>query len=247
MQATKSESVEECCAAGLEALEQGDLEAAEAWAGRCDAAAGEPADPRCAALRVDLGFARLMGGDAPRARAALERAAEMLPEDADIRIALAQVYEAVGEPARAADALLQVPPEALSPRLLGERARLLLDLERWNEAEETFRALGRLDDPASDLLAVHGQCWCRIRTGDWRGALDAALGATRLDRYDLTTAFLAYAKDRLFSHPADAARREAELGERLRAELREHADLHSGDTDSALSPGDTSEEEQDGH
>ncbi len=87
------------------------------------------------------------------------------------------------------------------------------------------------------MLAVHGQCWCRIRKGDWRGALDAALGATRRDRYELTTAFLAYAKDRLFSHPADAARREAELGERLRAELRQHADLHSSDT---------SEEEQDG-
>lgn len=239
MQTTNSESVEDCYAAGLEALEQNDLEAAEAWAGRCDAAPGGGADPRCAALRVDLGFARLMEGDGAGARAALERAAEMQPADPGIRIALAQVYEAVGEPARAADALSQVPPDALSPGLLGERVRLLLDLERWGEAEETFRALGRLDDPASDLLAVHGQCWCRIRKGDWRGALDAALGATRLDRYDLTTAFLAYAKDRLFSHPPDVARREAELGERLRAELREHADLHSSDRS-------VSEEEQDG-
>ena len=239
MQTTKSESVEDCWAAGQEALEHNDLEAAETWAGRCDAAAGGAADPRCAALRVDLGFARLMSGDAAGARASLERAAEMRPEDPDIRVALAQVYEAVGEPARAADVLAQVPADALSPRLLGERARLLLDLERWAEAEETFRALGRLDDPASDLLAIHGQCWCRIRKGDWRGALDAALGATRLDRYDLTTAFLAYAKDRLFSHPPDAPRREAELGQRLRDELRQHADLHSGDRS-------LSEEEQDG-
>ena len=51
--------------------------------------------------------------------------------------------------------------------------------------------------------------------------------ATRLDRFDLTTTFLAYAKDRLFGHIPDAVQREAELGDRFRAELRAHAEMHS--------------------
>ena len=51
--------------------------------------------------------------------------------------------------------------------------------------------------------------------------------ATRLDRFDLTTAFLAYAKDRLFGTIPDAAEREAELGTRFWAELQDHAEMHS--------------------
>jgi hypothetical protein len=56
-----------------------------------------------------------------------------------------------------------------------------------------------------------------------------ALTATRLDRFDLTTAFLAYARDRLFARVPDAAQREAELCERFLAELKEHQDQHGED------------------
>jgi hypothetical protein len=112
--------------------------------------------------------------------------------------------------------------------VLNDLARLYLQLERYSDAEAVFRSLRKLD-PTHELLAQHGQTWCRIRRRDWRGALDVALNATRLDRYDLTTAFLTYAKDQLFGSAPDAERREAELGERLRAELYEHAELYSDD------------------
>ena len=56
-----------------------------------------------------------------------------------------------------------------------------------------------------------------------------ALETIKLDRFDLTTNFLAYAKDRLFSRVPDADRVEKDLHERLIAELREHAEQHGED------------------
>ena len=73
-----------------------------------------------------------------------------------------------------------------------------MGLKRYREAEEACRALLAIwtritpSSPSTgDLVPDQGR--------DWRGALEAALNATRLDRFDLTTAFLAYAKDRLFT------------------------------------------------
>src|SRR5207237_77500 len=103
-----------------------------------------------------------------------------------------------------------------------------LELERYAEAEAAFRRLAAVD-PEHELVARHGQAWCRIRQGDWRGALEAALDMTRLDRYDLTTAFLAYARDRLFGSVSESDTREAELGERFRSEMLEHLEWHGQD------------------
>jgi hypothetical protein len=110
--------------------------------------------------------------------------------------------------------------------VLGDLARLYLGLKRYAEAEEACDALRR-SDPEHALLAQHGMTLCRIKRGDWRGALDVALNATRLDRFDLTTAFLSYATDRLFRRVPDAEPREADLTERFLAELREHEDAHA--------------------
>lgn len=286
-------TVEEAFAAGLAALEAGEIDEARAWAARGDALPGGAADPRALALRgalaaasgdtaayeaavdqivaraddmpalvremvdavaagagasraralleavarrvpeappmlVDLGYLRVIEGDAPGARAALERAAALAPGDPGISRALAQIYERVGELDLAAAALSQLARSAPSPAVLSELARLSLRLERPVEAEAAFRRLATLD-PEHALFALHGQTWCRIRRGDWRGALEAALGATRLDRYDLTTAFLAYARDRLFTEAPDWEAHERELGERFQAELVEHAELHAED------------------
>jgi tetratricopeptide (TPR) repeat protein len=179
-------------------------------------------------LLVDLGYARLTAGDPAGARDAFERALALRPGDSLIRRPLAQIYESLRKPAQAAAALAAIPPEAATPRVLGDLARLYLGLKRYREAEETCRALVT-SDPDHALLAQHGVTLCRIKRGDWRGALDVALTATRLDRFDLTTAFLAYAKDRLFHRVPDAERREAELTERFLAELREHDEAHAGD------------------
>jgi tetratricopeptide (TPR) repeat protein len=184
--------------------------------------------PRDADLLVELGYARLTVGDAPAARRAFERALSLRPKDALIRRPLAQIYESLGKTGLAAETLAAVPRETASPRLLGDLARLYLSLDRHREAEQVFRALATAD-PEHALLAQHGSTWCLIKLGDWRGALEVALEATRLDRFDLTTAFLAYAKDRLFTRVPDAGRRESELSERFLAELREHDEAHSGD------------------
>ncbi len=202
--------------------ERGDPRAAAAV---LEKAAGRDADPD---LLVDLGYARLTAGDAAGARGAFERALALRPSDALIRRPLAQIYESLRKPAEAARTLAAIPREAASPRVLGDLARLYLATKRYPEAEEACRALVTRD-PDHALLAQHGVTLCRIKRGDWRGALDVALTATRLDRFDLTTAFLAYAKDRLFHRVPDAERREAELTERFLAELREHDEAHAGD------------------
>jgi tetratricopeptide (TPR) repeat protein len=177
---------------------------------------------------VDLAHLRLMSGYVPGARAAAERAAALQPADPATGRAISRALEAAGEPARAAEVLSPYAERLPAPGLLCEMARLYLRAGRAADAERVFRTLGRID-PDHALVARHGRAWCRIRMGDWRGALEAALEATRLDRLGLTTSFLAYAKDRLFGHVPDAAQRESELGERFAAELEAHAALHAAD------------------
>jgi tetratricopeptide (TPR) repeat protein len=287
-----------CYAAGIEALERGNLEEAEAWAVRCDASGGE-SNARCATLHgmiaarrndfagahvqfrraleyepgnitvaplladalmavgetgeaeavlaraverspddaellVNLGYARAAQGNGQGARDALERAVLIDPEPSVLQ-ALARIYEALEQWPLAAAALDRAARDAPTPALLGELAALYLRLEQYTEAERVFRTL-REHDPEHEVLAYHGQIWCRIKRHDWRGALDVALTTTRLDPYSLTTALLAYAKDRLLASisPAEALARERELGERFSSELREHADAHGDDDDLAI-------------
>ena len=141
---------------------------------------------------------------------------------------LAQIYESMGDKALAAETLAAVPAESASPRLLGDLAVLYLSLARYPDAAGVFRRL-LSTDPDHGLVAQHGLTFCMIKSQNWRGALDVALDTIKLDRYDLTTHFLAYAKDRLFSRVPDAERVEADLRDRLIAELREHAELHGDD------------------
>ena len=203
--------------------ERGDAKGAAAVLEKVAGRAAGDAD-----LLVDLGYARLTAGDGEGARRAFEKALALRPADGLIRRPLAQIYESVGKRAEAARTLAAIPREAASARVLGDLARLYLGLEKYREAEEACAVL-RAGDPEHALVAQHGITLCRIKRGDWRGALDVALSATRLDRFDLTTAFLAYAKDRLFHRVPDAERREAELVERFLTELREHDEAHAED------------------
>jgi tetratricopeptide (TPR) repeat protein len=184
--------------------------------------------PGDAELLVELGYARLANGEAIPARKAFERALSLRPRDVLIRRPLAQIYESMGHAALAAETLAGIPGEEVTARVLGDLAILYLNLGRYEEAAGVFRRL-TTEDPDHVLLAQHGLTFCMIKSQNWRGALDVALETIKLDRFDLTTNFLAYAKDRLFSRVPDAERVEKDLHERLIAELREHADLHGED------------------
>ncbi len=184
--------------------------------------------PKQTDLFVDLGYARLANGDRAGARKALEHAAALKPENKAVLFSLAQMYQAIDEPALAAEILSKKFGREASPRLLNELAGLFLHLQRYADAEATFRALGGVDG-AAELMVQHGIIWSRIKRADWRGALDAALDATRLDRHGVTTKFLTYAKDRLFSRPRNAPEREAELLQHIRDEMYEYAELHTSD------------------
>jgi Flp pilus assembly protein TadD len=179
-------------------------------------------------LLVELGYARLANGEAAPARKAFERALSLRPRDVLIRRPLAQIYEQMGHAGLAAETLAAIPEEQTTARLLGDLAILYLNLERYQDAAGVFRRL-MTTDPEHELLAQHGITFCLIKSQNWRGALDVSLETIKLDRFDLTTNFLAYAKDRLFSRVPDAEKVEADLRERLIAELREHAEPHGED------------------
>jgi len=292
-QRSEAVSMESSYAAGLDAVERGDLGTAQRWAERCGELVNSNGDARCDALQgriaaakgnfteaerhfraamrlapkeqglprqfvevlqtagraneavelledlirkdpgeaelwLDLGYARLTNGDRSGARKALERATRLQPSNKTILYSLAQIYGAIGEVAQAADMLSKKLADQASPRVLNELAGLLLHLGRYPEAELAFRALGERD-PTAKVMVEHGIIWSRIKRSDWRGALNEALDATRLDRHGLTTQFLRYAKEGLFRRPPNAAEREAELLRHLREEMQEYAELHASE------------------
>ena len=186
--------------------------------------------PDDTAVLIDLAHVSQIAGDGVAARAAIERAAALQSDDPVIRLAQACLYESQGELALAAKAFTALAEQAPSPGVLGNLARLYLVLGQYREADATFRQLGILD-PDAELVARHGRIWCQVKRGDWRSALEQALGAARADRYDLTTALLAYARDRLFTRvpPEEIAERETALAARFGAELREYAELYDAD------------------
>lgn len=220
----------------------GDLEAAAATL--AEAATIAPDD---VAVLVDLAHVRRMLGDAAGARAAIEHAAEVQASDASVQLALARIYEANGDAERAAATFAVVAQALPAEPVLLDLARVNLNLGRYAEAEAAFSRLASLD-PDRDLLAQHGRIWCRIKRRDWRGALEYALYVAKADRYDLTTALLAYAKDRLFTRvsDADAADREAALAERIASELQEQAELYSADRGTRESGSGAGEDEERG-
>ncbi len=181
-------------------------------------------------ILVDLSFLRLLDRDQAGAREAIERAAAISPGDQDVLLAQARLYEALGEPELAIASAHHVAAVTSSPGVLSDLIRMFLTAERYIEAEAAFRRLQSID-PEHAIFAQHGRIWCRIKAGDWRSALELAVGATHADRYELTTALLAYARDRLFTQVPEheIVAREAALRERLMAAVREHAEQHGDD------------------
>jgi tetratricopeptide (TPR) repeat protein len=196
--------------------------------------------PGDAAVLVDLAHVRQLLGDRTGARLAIEQAA-VQSDAAAIRVDQVRLYESLGETHLAVATLAEVVRATPTPALLVDLARLYLELEQYADADEAFRRLGALG-PEQELLALHGRIWSQIKRRDWRSALGLALHAARLDRFNLTTALLSYAGDRLFTRlPSDEiAARESQLEARFTAELHEHAE-NSG-TEDAIMPAGTGED-----
>ncbi len=178
-------------------------------------------------LAVDLAYVLFACGDRAGASAALESLAALPNLSPAAILALAECYQALGEELKAIRWLEQLARVSPHPRGLNGVARLYLHIRDFAQGEFAFRMLGRLDS-ASELMSLHGITWCRMQRRHWRGALESAVGATRLDRSSLTIDFLGHAKDGLFvGNPSDQL--EAELGERLAEEMDDYAAKHCMD------------------
>jgi tetratricopeptide (TPR) repeat protein len=159
----------------------------------------------------------------------LERARRLAVGDLPILRNLADMYASMNrhdEALRTTREILDLRPDDVVA--CGDAAALCLQLERFDEAAELFRTMRRIDPSQEhEIFAVHGLVMTEIRRGDWRRAMDFVIEATRLDRCDLTTNFLAYTSGRLFGTSTDSQIPLEELATRFETGQREHRRLHA--------------------
>ncbi len=182
-------------------------------------------EPRHLAALIDLAHLLFTLGEQKEAIENLEAARELSAGDLAILRDLAQMYAAAGRGQAALRANLEILD--LQPRdLLAhcDAAWLCLELERLEDASMLFRELCKLD-PEHELYGIHGLATVEIRRREWRSALTLAIEATRLDRFELTTAMLEFISSKLFGAVCETD--EAELRARFEQEHLEHRRLHS--------------------
>jgi Flp pilus assembly protein TadD len=185
--------------------------------------------PEDVSVLIDVGNL-LFGLERPdEALETLERARRLAVGDRPILRNLADMYASMNRHQEA----LRTTREILNLRsddvvACSDAAALCLQLERFDEAAELFRTLRRID-PSQDheVYAVHGLVMTELRRGDWRRAMDFVIEATRLDRCDLTTNFLAYISGRLFGTSMLLQVPLADLVTRFETGQREHRRLHA--------------------
>jgi tetratricopeptide (TPR) repeat protein len=185
-------------------------------------------NPENVGALIDLGNVLHMFGRTAEALESLEHASQLRPGDLGILRNLAGMYVSAGRTYSALAKLLQIlefNPGDLSAQC--DAAWLLFELRRLNEAEQLFKAI-RDGQPERDheLYALHGLVMIEVRRQDWRRALMHAVEATKLDRYDFTTALLSYISGRMFDQENNV--NEDELFQRFEDEYREIRTLHFG-------------------
>jgi tetratricopeptide (TPR) repeat protein len=177
---------------------------------------------------VDLGNLLFMLARPQEAIDALEQARRLLAGDVPILRNLADMYISTSrleEGLRTTLEILELLPEDILACC--DAAWLYLQSDRLDEAAAMFRTLRRIDpDQEHELYAVHGLVMTEIRRRNWRRALELAIDATRLDRYDLTTSFLIYTSNKLFGKSKENVAAK-ELDVRFEAEHREHRRQHA--------------------
>jgi Flp pilus assembly protein TadD len=178
--------------------------------------------------RVDLGNVLYMLGRSDKALESLEEASRLRPGDLGILRNLAGMYVSAKRNDSAlikVQEILKFNPSDLAARC--DAAWLLFEMRRLNEAAEMFGAIRRDDfERDHELYAIHGLVMIEVRRKNWRQALMLAIEATKLDRYDFTTALLSYISSKLFDQASDVS--EDELFQRFEDEYREVRTLHLG-------------------
>ena len=180
-------------------------------------------------LLIDMGNL-LFGLERPEeALETLEHARRLAPGALPILRNLAEMYASLNrqeEALRTTREILELRPDDVLACC--DAAGLCLHLEKFDEAAEFFRRLRRID-PAQEheVYVIHGLVMTEIRRGDWRRAMEFAIEATRLDRCDLTTGFLACISGEVFGASTVARVSLAELATRFEAGQHEHRRLHA--------------------
>jgi len=174
---------------------------------------------------VDLSNVRFVLGQTDEALATLEEACRQRPGDRALLRNLVGMYESAEMPEaalRATEQILELNPDDVPAQC--DAAWLMMQCERLDEAAAIFRRLEHADTE-HELYAIHGQVMVEIRRRAWRRALALAIEATRLDRYDFTTALLSYISSKVFDQESEIT--EQEMFERFERDHREHRRLHA--------------------
>lgn len=175
---------------------------------------------------VNLAHVSYALGEKEDARTLLTEAVHSNPVDAAARRSLVEMLMAFGEVEAALD-VLRAAPEPLEDLLdLLNLADLHLAVGAFDAALAVYQRLRELDEP-HELYAWHGMIEVEIRRERWRRALDLAIQATRLDRYDLTTELLAYVARRLFGDGDRPGHAWQDLQSLLASERAEHRRMHA--------------------
>jgi tetratricopeptide (TPR) repeat protein len=167
-------------------------------------------------------------GRVEEATTSLTHAAQLRPGDLSILRNLAEMCASASRPDQALATNLEIldlrPDDILANC---DAAWLFLQLNRLDEASATFRKLRQIDpDQEHELYAIHGLAMTEIKRRNWRKALDLAIEATRLDRFNLTTNLLSFISAKLFGK-AKSEVTETELNARFADEHRYHRRMHA--------------------
>ena len=177
---------------------------------------------------VHLANASFALGRADEAIELLQRAIDRRPGEPSLLHNLLEMLTASGRAEAALDVASRLAVlEPGNVRTALAAAELCLAVGDSRAALRAFARLGSVDDhEGHSVYAAHGRIEALLRDGQWRGALDAAIEATRLDRHQLTTELLSYAATRLFGPGDHPCLPWQELEATLAAERDEHRLLH---------------------
>jgi tetratricopeptide (TPR) repeat protein len=185
----------------------------------------QPDDTR---VLTDLGHTLYALGDTKGAISALAQVVGREPSNIAAMRNLTAIYRSSGDP-RAALRMATSIVEWQPFNVLGllDVAELQLELGDTGGAAQAYEKLRTIDvDDGHEVYAYHGLIRVELMRENWRGALDYAIDATRLDRDDLTTQLLAFIAKQAFGQGQGTTMTWSELEPAFAREAREHHRIH---------------------